>query len=118
MPMYLYKCRTCGTEFEMEQKITDKPILLNPKGACKCPENTSEVFRQISKNIAFVFNGSGFYLTDYVHKNESAAKNGSANNGSDKTGLKKNGTVKNYGSTKKGSNTKSAEPAAKVSSDK
>jgi len=43
------------------------------------------VFRKISKNVGLVFNGSGFYLTDYVHKN---------NNFSSSKPKKDNGTAK------------------------
>ena len=70
MPRYLYKCKKCKREFEVEQRITEEPLtkctLLNEDGS-KCD---GEVFRKISKNVGLVFNGSGFYLTDYVHKKE------------------------------------------------
>ena len=68
MPVYEYKCKKCGKEFEITQRITEDPLT-------ECPEENcdGEIFRKISKNIGLVFNGSGFYLTDYVHKNGSTA---------------------------------------------
>lgn len=74
MPIYNYKCDGCGKEFEYKQSINDKPLEF-------CPSNISgtestcngKVRRIISKNIGFVFNGSGFYITDYTNKSKEKA---------------------------------------------
>mgnify|MGYP000091365802 CR=1 FL=1 len=69
MPVYEYKCNKCGKHFEYEQKITEAPLTKCPYEICEEEEKgQGTVERIISKNIGFVFNGSGFYLTDYVHK--------------------------------------------------
>ena len=69
MPMYLYKCRTCGKEFNYEQKITDDSFTKCPKEVCTAEcKGEGDVYRKISKNVGLVFNGSGFYLTDYKNK--------------------------------------------------
>lgn len=74
MPLYLYKCKTCGKEFNYEQRITDEALTKCPEGVCDCGNaGSGDVVRKISKNIGLVFNGSGFYLTDYVHKKSSSA---------------------------------------------
>lgn len=65
MPLYEYKCKKCGREFEFQQKISEEPLK-----NCIYDDCNGEVFRKISKNIGLVFNGSGFYLTDYVHKKD------------------------------------------------
>jgi putative FmdB family regulatory protein len=73
MPTYEYKCRTCGKEFELKQSIKDDAIESCPEDICECQEKgKGEVFRKISKNIGVVFNGSGFYQTDYVNKKPAA----------------------------------------------
>jgi putative FmdB family regulatory protein len=64
MPVYEYKCRKCEREFEVTQRITEEPLK-----KCIFDDCDGEVYRKISKNVGLVFNGSGFYLTDYVHKN-------------------------------------------------
>lgn len=72
MPTYVYKCEKCGKEFEYQQRITEEPLT-------KCPLNSGDggavcngdVHRKISKNIGLVFNGKGFYLTDYAKKSTS-----------------------------------------------
>ncbi len=84
MPVYEYKCKTCGKEFEISQKITDEPLTHCPEGVCECEiKGQGEVFRKISKGIGLVFNGKGFYLTDYAHKNGSMAHSSHEKNGAD-----------------------------------
>ena len=70
MPIYNYKCDTCGNTFEIKQSINDKPLELCPDSNCVNNNNErGKVHRVISKNIGLVFNGSGFYLTDYAKGN-------------------------------------------------
>jgi len=66
MPIYEYKCEDCSGEFEIEQKISDKPLK-------KCPKCGGKVKRLIS-NTSFVLKGSGWYLTDYARKGKSGEK--------------------------------------------
>ena len=57
MPTYEYACPK-GHEFELFQKMSDKP-------RAKCPECGSVAVRQISGGAGLHFKGSGFYITDY-----------------------------------------------------
>ncbi len=63
MPTYEYKCPKCGTEFEVFQKITAKPV-------AKCPKCGAKADRQLSGGAGLVFKGSGFYITDYKRAGE------------------------------------------------
>jgi putative FmdB family regulatory protein len=73
MPTYLYKCKTCGKEFNYSQKITEDALINCPEDICDSEiKGKGEVIRKISKNVGLIFNGSGFYLTDYGRKNSSA----------------------------------------------
>lgn len=86
MPVYDYKCLTCGKEFEYQQRITDNALEHCPAEICEHEiKGQGKVERRISKNIGLVFKGSGFYLTDYVHKNNSAAKTNGSTNGTKHT---------------------------------
>ncbi len=89
MPIYEYKCKTCGKEFEFEQRITEDSLTRCPKEICECErKGEGEVFRKISKNVGLVFNGKGFYLTDYARKSASASSsNGTSHNGNGKNGV-------------------------------
>jgi putative FmdB family regulatory protein len=57
MPTYEYACAQ-GHEFELFQKMSDKP-------RAKCPECGSAAVRKISGGAGLHFKGSGFYITDY-----------------------------------------------------
>jgi len=56
MPVYVYKCDTCGLTFERRQRMTE-PALVD------CPECEGHVHRVIQP-VGVVFKGSGFYVTD------------------------------------------------------
>ncbi len=67
MPIYEYKCLTCGKIFEITQKITAKPIT-------KCPECGGDVKKLISNSSSFILKGSGWYATDYARKDNKEPK--------------------------------------------
>jgi len=67
MPIYEYRCKSCGYEFEELQSIKEKPITVCPK--CSKPS----VKRLLSSGPALVFKGSGFYATDYPKSNTSSS---------------------------------------------
>jgi putative FmdB family regulatory protein len=60
MPIYEYKCRKCGRQFETFQGITD-PELKSCK-FCK-----GKVNKLVSLS-SFSLKGSGWYVTDYAGK--------------------------------------------------
>jgi putative FmdB family regulatory protein len=62
MPIYEYTCKACGHEFEVIQKINDKPI----RKCEACGRLKAE--RHISQT-SFLLKGTGWYTTDYAgHK--------------------------------------------------
>ena len=53
--------------------MSAEPLALCPEEQCEQQEKgKGEVFRKISGGSGLVFNGSGFYLTDYVKKGNSS----------------------------------------------
>ena len=60
MPIYEYKCRKCGKEYELFQKITDPAVK-------SCKFCTGPVHKLISVS-SFHLKGSGWYVTDYGGK--------------------------------------------------
>ena len=60
MPLYEYRCRKCGAQFENIQKFSD-PILT------KCKQCGGELERLLS-SPAIQFKGTGWYVTDYAKK--------------------------------------------------
>jgi putative FmdB family regulatory protein len=57
MPTYDYLCEKCGP-FEAQQSFQDEPLK-------QCPRCGAPVSRQFSKNVNFVFKGTGFYSTEH-----------------------------------------------------
>ena len=60
MPLYLYKCKTCGKEVEVERSIKDSEK--GPEKECQCG-NTS--FTRWITKTAFVLKGGGWYKDGY-----------------------------------------------------
>jgi putative FmdB family regulatory protein len=75
MPVYAYRCQSCGVQFEKTQKFNDKPLT-------KCPECRKGTVKRLLQPAAIVFKGSGWYATDHrsasgkaaSKKDESASK--------------------------------------------
>jgi len=68
MPLYEYKCKKCHHQFEILQGFKEKNI-------DKCPKCGGPLSRLIS-SPAIQFKGSGWYITDYAHKNSHQGGNG------------------------------------------
>jgi putative FmdB family regulatory protein len=64
MPVYTYRCESCGVQFERTQKFSDQPLT-------RCPECGKKSLRKVYTPVGIVFKGSGFYSTD--HKSPSGA---------------------------------------------
>ena len=57
MPVYAYRCESCGVQFERHQSFTDAPLK-------RCPECNKNSLRKVIGPVGVVFKGSGFYATD------------------------------------------------------
>ncbi len=60
MPIYEYKCRKCGKEFEVFQGMTDPPV--KTCRFCQGP------IKRLISLTTFHLKGSGWYVTDYGGK--------------------------------------------------
>jgi putative FmdB family regulatory protein len=94
MPLYEYRCTSCGERTEAQQRVGDPPL-------SKCPRCGGALERVISAP-ALRFKGSGWYVTDY------AKRGGSGATGKDETSA----TAKPEGPSAKPGGT-SAEKSAK-----
>jgi len=65
MPIYEYRCQSCGKELEVTQRITEDPLSL-------CPSCGGRLQRLIS-NTGFILKGTGWYATDYARKGSSSS---------------------------------------------
>jgi putative FmdB family regulatory protein len=65
MPLYEYECDGCGRRFEVIQKMSDPVVEI-------CPTCGGRVHK-LQSAPAFQFKGSGWYVTDYAKKDQTAA---------------------------------------------
>jgi putative FmdB family regulatory protein len=106
MPLYEYRCKQCGHQFEKIQSFSA------PEEK-ECPVCKGEVERLISAP-AIQFKGSGWYVSDYAGKGGSGKpKEGSS--GSSDSGSASSSTTESKPSSSEGSSasTGSSTPAAK-----
>src|SRR5262245_15666501 len=67
MPTYEYHCDRCEHHFDEFQSINDQPLK-------KCPQCRKPKLRRVfGTGAAVLFNGSGFYQTDYRSESYKAA---------------------------------------------
>lgn len=94
MPIYEYKCNTCGHVFEEWQKdFKDREM--------NCPKCGNRAKRLIS-HTSFILKGSGWYVTDYGRSTTSTSSG--------------NGNVKGNGSKKKESTSTTASSSTSTQS--
>jgi putative FmdB family regulatory protein len=88
MPIYAYRCESCGFEKDVLQKMSDAPLT-------QCPECKSEAFRKQVTAAGFQLKGSGWYVTDFRggSKGAGAAANGQKDSGESKTAPGDSGTA-------------------------
>lgn len=76
MPLYEYRCKKCGHQFEKIQSFS-------APDEKECPECKGEVERLISAP-AFQFKGAGWYVNDYASKGGKSASKSSESSGDGK----------------------------------
>lgn len=58
MPIYAYKCESCGYAKDVLQKLSDAPLT-------DCPQCGAPSFRKQLTAASFQLKGSGWYVTDF-----------------------------------------------------
>jgi putative FmdB family regulatory protein len=107
MPLYEYKCHSCGAVFEVRQTFADEP--LHTHDSCG-----GEVERLISVP-SLQFKGTGWYVTDYANKSSSNGKN-SEQKSEGKNSKDSKGESGSSEASKSSEKTSEAKPAAPASS--
>lgn len=70
MPIYEYQCKNCHHQFELIQKISDKP-------ETKCPECHKDTAEKMVSAAGFQLKGTGWYVTDFKNKPNAASSDAS-----------------------------------------
>jgi putative FmdB family regulatory protein len=98
MPIYAYKCSSCGHTLDVLQKISDAPL-------SSCPQCRAETLSKQLTAAGFQLRGSGWYATDFKNGSGSrsgttAAKPGESKSGESDGASKSDGAAKSDGATK------------------
>ena len=67
MPIYEYRCASCGFQKEYLQKMSDAPLT-------DCPECGKAALVKMVSAAGFHLKGSGWYVTDFKHGSKPKSK--------------------------------------------
>jgi len=108
MPIYEYRCHSCGHELEKLQRLSD-PVLT------VCPECGKAKLRRLISAAGFRLKGAGWYETDFKQGNkrnlaESASSGSEGTNAKDSSGSN-GGSAKTESAGSKGDGAAKAAPS-------
>src|ERR1700743_941363 len=69
MPIYAYRCESCGFAQDILRKISDPPLSV-------CPECNKDTFRKQVTAAGFQLKGSGWYVTGFRNNGSGPAPTG------------------------------------------
>ena len=76
MPIYAYRCESCGFEKDVLQKMSDAPLT-------QCPQCEKDSFRKQVTAAGFQLKGSGWYVTDFRGGSKGANGSNASTNGAE-----------------------------------
>ena len=71
MPVYTYRCESCGVQFERHQSFSDAALKT-------CPECRKKSLKKVITPTRIIFKGSGFYATDHRSASGGSSQEGKA----------------------------------------
>ncbi|MFL9950556.1 zinc ribbon domain-containing protein [Paraburkholderia agricolaris] len=108
MPIYAYRCESCGFGKDVLQKMSDPQLT-------QCPECGKDTFRKQVTAAGFQLKGSGWYVTDFRGGNAGASASAKPDaNGGSNANSGENAAAGNDGAAK--SDTASANGTAAAAS--
>jgi len=100
VPIYEYRCSSCGFQKEYLQKVSDPLKKV-------CPECSKETFDKMLTAAGFQLKGGGWYATDFKHSGSKPAAKSAGKNGAE-------GKTETTGDAKTESKTETAPVSAPV----
>ncbi len=109
MPLYEYRCKNCGHEFETQQSMSEDSLTV-------CPSCDEPQLRKVFQPVGITFKGTGFYKNDSRSSSSSSTASGSSSVGNGSSSeSSSNGTSSSSSSSETSGSTASA--ASSASSD-
>jgi len=71
MPLYEYRCKNCGHQFDIQQSFSDDSLTV-------CPDCGEPQLRKVFQPVGITFKGSGFYKNDSRSSSSSTSPSGSS----------------------------------------
>ena len=105
MPLYEYKCHSCGDVFEIIQKFSDAPLTVH--------ETCGGTVERLISTSALQFKGSGWYVNDYGKGNNKQKAESSNGDGKSDSSKGSESSTKSESSGKSETSSKS-EPSTKA----
>ncbi|MGI4778890.1 MAG: FmdB family zinc ribbon protein [Janthinobacterium lividum] len=109
MPIYAYKCSTCGFAKDALQKMSDAPLTV-------CPACGASTFEKQVTAAGFQLKGSGWYVTDFRDGGgKKPAESGAAKSddkGGEKAGGADPGAAEKSATSESGASAAAAAPSA------
>ena len=109
MPIYEYQCAKCGKTIEVIQKMSDKPL--------KKHEGCGGALTKLISASGFQFKGTGWYVTDYARKGESAGSGDESKSKTDDGAKAKDGEKTKDGAAGESSTSAKADKSTTSSSE-
>jgi putative FmdB family regulatory protein len=109
MPIYAYRCESCGFQKDALQKMSDAPLTT-------CPECGKDTFVKQVTAAGFQLKGSGWYVTDFRGGNNGAPAAAKKDDGA-KAETKSESASDSGSSSKESSKSDSSSASAPASSD-
>ncbi len=111
MPIYEYRCTSCGHELEALQKLPEAPLV-------ECPACHAAALKKKVSAAGFQHKGSGWYVTDFGNSGakqpaKDAAKTGDKANGAESKADAKSGEAASTESTSTTTKTEAATTESK-----
>jgi putative FmdB family regulatory protein len=105
MPLYEYKCDSCGNVFEVIQKFSDQPLTVH--------EKCGGALERLISTSALQFKGSGWYVNDYGKGNSKEPKPKTDGSQSESKTEKSNGSHASADSSGKSEKSEKSEKSSK-----
>ncbi len=84
MPIYEYRCQSCGHQLEKLQRMSDAPLT-------DCPECGKSALKRLVSAAGFRLKGGGWYETDFKSSNQRNLVDSGADSGKESSGAKSSG---------------------------
>lgn len=105
MPIYEYRCSSCGFQKEYLRKVSD-PLLH------VCPECGKETFGKMLTAAGFQLKGGGWYATDFKHSGSKPVSKADSKSGAASAGKNNNDSNNDSKGDSKSDSKTEAQPAA------